>query len=218
MPVRLISVDMDDRQIEMPDDGAGDRLESADAELLRRARGGDLSAHSELYERFSADVMTVARRILGSPSRAEDVLQDTFVEVIRKVQTFRGHASIGTWIHRIAVNKCLDQMRSRWWSDRRTLDEIPGSSAVEALDPGQHWDIEKLLDGLPDVARAVVWLHEAEGYTHREIAELMGRSESFSKSQLQRAHQKLRQALRSADENGLSNEAEIVCNQAVRTT
>ena len=114
-------------------------------------------------------------------------MQDTFVEVIRGASSFRNDAQIGTWIRRIAINKCLSLLRSYWWLNRLPLDEpdnVAGKHGSDAADA--QVDVERLLDRLPDTARAVVWLHDGEGLTHREIGELMGKSESFSKSQLQR--------------------------------
>jgi RNA polymerase sigma factor (sigma-70 family) len=131
---------------------------------------------------------------LASKALAEDVLQETFVEVICKIDGFRGEAEVGTWIKRIAINKCLMYARSSWVSRRVAVEEeAAGEQRPGMLD--QQLALERALDQVPDVARAVVWLHDVEGYTHAEIGRLMGRTTSFSKSQLARAHERLRALL-----------------------
>jgi RNA polymerase sigma-70 factor (ECF subfamily) len=164
------------------------------AETLERAKRGDRGAHAELYALFAAPVFTLARRMLASGALAEDVLQETFVEVLCHIDRFRGEAEVGTWIKRIAINKCLLHVRSSGVSRRGPLGDEPASEGRgAALD--DQMALERALDCIPDVARAVVWLHDVEGYTHAEIGRLMGRTASFSKSQLARAHERLRALL-----------------------
>ena len=93
------------------------------------ARRGDTAAQGHLYETFAPMVYTLARRMLVSPALAEDVLQETFVEVLRKLHTYRGEAALGFWVRRIAVNKCLMYLRSGWNSRRVETD------AIESLYP-----------------------------------------------------------------------------------
>jgi len=168
-------------------------LPQLDSTVLARAQHGDRNAHAEIYGLFSTSVFTLARRMLASRALAEDVLQDTFVEVIRKVGTYRGDAEFGFWVKRIAINKCLMHLRSSWVS-RRTDDGddkvgvMPGRAA--AVD--DQIALERALEELSDTARIVVWLHDVEGHTHGEIGRMMGRTASFSKSQLARAHERLR--------------------------
>jgi RNA polymerase sigma-70 factor (ECF subfamily) len=163
-------------------------------EIVDRARSGDRAAHAELYAVFGGAVFTLARRMLASKALAEDVLQETFVEVICNIDRFRGDAEVGTWIKRIAINKCLMHVRSSWVSRRSPeIDEPAGEHRSGSVD--DQMALERALDCVPDVARAVVWLHDVEGYTHAEIGRLMGRTTSFSKSQLARAHERLRALL-----------------------
>jgi len=167
-------------------------------EVVARARGGDRAAHAELYSAFGRPVFTLARRMLASKALAEDVLQETFVEVICNIDRFRGDADVGTWIKRIAINKCLMHVRSSWVSRRSPETEEPaGEHRSGSVD--DQMALERALDCVPDVARAVVWLHDVEGYTHAEIGRLMGRTTSFSKSQLARAHERLRELLEGAE-------------------
>ena len=180
-------------------------------ETLARARGGDRAAHAELYAAFAGPVFTLARRMLASKAQAEDVLQETFVEVLCKIAGFRGEAEVGTWIKRIAINKCLMYLRSSWVSRRAPEGDEPATEHRSgALD--QQLALERALDAVPDMARAVVWLHDVEGYTHAEIGLLMGRTASFSKSQLARAHERLRSLL-----EGVEEEGESLCTTVLKT-
>jgi len=170
------------------------------SEIVDRARGGDRAAHAEIYAALGGPVFTLARRMLASKPLAEDVLQETFVEVICNIDRFRGDADIGTWIKRIAINKCLMHVRSSWVSRRSPEIDEPVAEHRSGLVDDQM-ALERALDRVPDVARAVVWLHDVEGYTHAEIGRLMGRTTSFSKSQLARAHERLRELLEGAQPN-----------------
>lgn len=162
------------------------------AATLARARAGDRAAHAELYTAFAPPVYGLARRLLDDAVLAEDVLQDTFIEVWRSLPAVRDAASLGFWIRRIAVNKCLMLLRAPWQQRRAALPvELPGSR--EALH--QPLDLERLLARLSEPDRAVVWLHDVEGYTHGEIGRLFNKTASFSKSRLARAYEQLRDLL-----------------------
>src|SRR5712691_8854498 len=161
--------------------------------LVARARAGDEEALEALYRAFEAPVYNLARRILRSPEDAEDVLQETFLEVVKSIRQYRGEGHLWGWIRRIAASKALMRIRRE---QLRAADELvdepegkPGTSVVVNI------DLERAFERLPETSRAVVWLHDVEGYTHEEIAEVMGRSVSFSKSQLSRAHARLRRML-----------------------
>jgi len=175
-------------------------------EILERARRGDAEAHAALYRAFAPMVYTLARRMLGSKALAEDVLQDCFVEVLRKAGQFRGEVGVGHWIRKIAINKALSQLRSPWRRRRvqvdhngpeleaaRTDDLRPSLAGERRTTP--QTELECALAVLSATARSVVWLFVVEGYTHEEIGRLMGRSTSFSKSQFARACQQLRAEL-----------------------
>ena len=173
-----------------------------DPAIVKRATRGDAKAHEILYRAFSAPVYSVCLRFTRVPAQAEDLLQETFIEVIRKIAQFRGDAPVGIWIRRIAVSKALMFLRSAWHARGQSLDddweEITFDGRASAAGSQQHdqaMDLDAALADLPAVGRTVVWLHDVEGYTHKEIAGLMGKSESFSKSQLSRAYQRLRPML-----------------------
>ncbi|MEX2122335.1 MAG: RNA polymerase sigma factor [Woeseia sp.] len=173
-----------------------------DPGIVRRAARGDVRAHEIIYRAYGAPVYSICLRFTRVPAHAEDLAQETFVEVMRSIRGFRGDAPIGIWIRRIAVSKALMFLRSAWHSRGQSLDDdwyegTQGRTDGDALSshPDQAIDLDAALGALPPVSRAVVWLHDVEGFTHKEIAALMGKTESFSKSQLSRAYQRLRPML-----------------------
>ncbi|MFD0739272.1 RNA polymerase sigma factor [Lysobacter koreensis] len=170
--------------------------------LLASARGGERAAFEQLYRWFERPVYTLALRILGGGhggdrDEAADVLQDTMLKVFRRIGDFHGSqgAPFWGWLRQIAVNEALMRLRSR----RRhglevALDDEPwledhAPPPPAAADAAQ---LQRALAQLPATTRSVLWLYHAEGYTHEEIAALMQRSTSFSKSQLARGGRRLR--------------------------
>lgn len=173
-----------------------------DPGIVKRAARGDAKAHEIIYRAYSSPVYSVCLRFTRVPAQAEDLLQETFIEVIRSIAKFRGEAPLGIWIRRVAVSKALMFLRSAWHKRGQSLDDdweemMTGSQLVHGspTQPEQAIDLDAALGNLSAVTRTVVWLHDVEGYTHKEIAALLGKSESFSKSQLSRAYQKLRPML-----------------------
>lgn len=180
--------------------------------IVRRAARGDGKAHEIIYRAFATPVYSVCLRFTRVPAQAEDLLQETFIEVMRSIAGFRGDAPLGAWIRRIAVSKALMFLRSAWHSRGQSLedgweDSGAGTEAPVTRHPDTAMDLDAALGRLPPVARAVVWLHDVEGYTHREIAEFMGRTESFSKSQLSRAYQRLRPFLEQPEDAAAQSDA-----------
>ncbi len=161
--------------------------------VVAKARRGDPSALEALYRAFEVPVYNLARRICRTVEDAEDVLQETFLEVARSIRTYRGDGSLWGWIRAIASSKALMKLRRNKYRDTDELHEEV--TAHRRDDHLLRMDLEAALDRLPDVSRAVVWLHDVEGYTHAEIADMMGKTTSFSKSQLARAHVRLRRWL-----------------------
>jgi len=173
-----------------------------DPAIIKRAARGDVRAHEILYRAFATPVYSLCLRFTRVPAHAEDLVQETFIEVMRSIGQFRGEAAVGSWIRRVAVSKALMFLRSAWTSRSQSLaddwdDMTPGDAASHGISrhPDDALDLDAALAGLPSVSRTVVWLHDVEGYTHKEIAALMGKTESFSKSQLSRAYQRLRPML-----------------------
>jgi RNA polymerase sigma-70 factor (ECF subfamily) len=181
-----------------------------DPAIIKRAARGDARAHEILYRAFATPVYSLCLRFTRVPAHAEDLVQETFIEVMRSIGQFRGEAAIGSWIRRIAVTKALMFLRSAWTARSQSLgdnwdDMTPGDAASHGISrhPDDALDLDAALANLPSVSRAVVWLHDVEGFTHKEIAALMGKTESFSKSQLSRAYQRLRPML-TVGEEGLA--------------
>lgn len=160
---------------------------------LARARKGDIKAREQLYRTYSSPVYTLAYRICASSADAQDVTQDTFIEAFNKLHQYRGDAPFWAWLRRIAVNITLMRLRR----DKKLFEPVSNEQgfieiAVTNEQPSNLYDLEQLLSQLSPSARTVVWLHDIEGYTHVEIADLLGKTPSFSKSQLARAYEKLR--------------------------
>ena len=163
---------------------------------IQRAKAGDINALERVYRSYESTVYTLTRRICRSPEDAEDALQETFLEVCRSIGNLRGTGtgSLTVWIKRIAASKALMKIRRAKYRDGEELFEETAASPTRE-DVGLRMDLEAAMARLSDTSRAVVWLHDVQGYTHEDIAELMGKSVSFSKSQLSRAHARLRKWL-----------------------
>lgn len=168
--------------------------------LLERASAGDDAAFAELYRAYASPVYTLALRMLRQREAAEDVLQEVFLELTRALTGYRGDGPFWGWVRRLAVNKVLMRMRAE--RVRPATDGADGSDVLARLATADDADrvfvardLDFALGELPAQSRAVVWLHDVEGWTHQEIAAAMGRSTSFSKSQLARAHLRLRRLL-----------------------
>lgn len=140
----------------------------------------------------------VAYRIVGAEAAAEDVLQEAFISAFRNLKLYRGDATFGSWLKRIVVNKAINEVK------RRKLELMPEDDDFDVED--EHADeiyrpeltvsrVKQAIESLPDGYRAVLSLYLLEGYDHQEIAEIMGISESTSKSQLNRSKKKLRELL-----------------------
>jgi RNA polymerase sigma-70 factor (ECF subfamily) len=187
-----------------------------DPAIVKRAARGDARAHGIIYRAFATPVYSVCLRFTKVPAHAEDLVQETFIEVMRSIAKFRGEAALGSWIRRIAISKALMFLRSAWTARSQSLGDdwnevTPGDAASHGISrhPDEALDLDAALANLPSVARAVVWLHDVEGFTHKEIAGLMGRTESFSKSQLSRAYQRLRPMLTVPDEEARAESAAL---------
>ena len=170
-------------------------------DVLASARFGSERAQAAIYAAVAPATFGLVRRLAGSRALAEDLFQETMMAVFQGLSGFRGEAPLGAWVRQIAVSKCLMYLRSPWhWARLRLGSESDLDGRwIDALLPAtpgpraEVLDVERALASLAPTARAVVWLFEVEGYSHEEIAQSFGRSVSFSKSQLARAHTKLRQ-------------------------
>lgn len=177
-----------------PGDPAIGFAQPVDARTLARAQGGDMQAFAALYACFGRPCFNLALRILGSRAQAEDVVQEIFLKMFGAVRSYRGEAPFGSWLKRLTVNAVIDQLRQQGRDGETGAGE--GAAAAELLladagDAAAGVDAWALLRRLPARARAVIVLHEFEGYTHAELAMLFGQSESYSKSILARALKRL---------------------------
>lgn len=197
----------------LPSNDAGD-VRASDLELATRCRRGDLAAFEELYRVHAGRLYTLVLRMIGSTPEAEDLLQEVFLHAHRKLGSFRGDSALGTWLYRLAVNQCLDFLRSRQGRMSRSTDSLDEEGALELAAPApavpasiSRLDLERAIARLPNGCRAAFVLHDVEGFGHQEIARMLRISEGTSKSQVHKARMKLRALLGGADGS-----------QAVRTT
>ncbi|PZP62442.1 MULTISPECIES: RNA polymerase sigma factor [Pseudoxanthomonas] len=167
-----------------------------DVEQARAAASGDTRAFEQLYRRHVGKVHGVIMRLVGGHgARAEDLTQETFVRVWRALPEFRFESALSTWLHRMAVNTALMELRSRR-AGPRWEEEVDGDD-VAMLDPREQgpalrMDLERAIATLPPRARAVLVLHDVEGWKHEEISASLGMAVGSSKAQLHRARQLLR--------------------------
>jgi RNA polymerase sigma-70 factor (ECF subfamily) len=159
----------------------------------------DVPAFEELYRQHSTRLFNLAWRMCGTRADAEDLLQEIFLLAYRKLPEFRGDSTVGTWLYRLAMNRCLDHLKSRQTRTNgatTTLDEeaMPGPRRVP--DGGiKRLDLERAIARLPEGARAAFVLHDVEGFQHHEVATILGITEGTSKSQVHKARLKLRDLL-----------------------
>lgn len=177
-------------------------MNEADLDIARRCRAGEPAAFEALYRTHSGRLFGLVSRMLGSAPEAEDVLQEIFVSAHRKMGGFRGESTLGTWLYRIAVNHCLDHLRSRGARMARATESLDHEEAFEpaAVEPAvpsavSRIDLERAIAQLPHGCRAAFILHDVEGLDHREVAETLGISEGTSKSQVHKARMRLRRLL-----------------------
>jgi RNA polymerase sigma-70 factor (ECF subfamily) len=167
-------------------------------EVRERACAGEEGARQLIYAEVAPATFALIRRLVGNRSAAEDVFQDTMMILFERLTEFRQEAPLGAWLRQIAISRCLMYLRSPW---RRVLLRLEGDGETgapalarptTAAPAPEAIDLERALATLAPTARSVLWMYEVEGYSHAEIAAAFGRSVSFSKSQLARAHLKLR--------------------------
>jgi RNA polymerase sigma factor (sigma-70 family) len=166
-------------------------------EVRERACAGEEGARQLIYAAVAPATFALIRRVIGNRSASEDVFQDTMMILFERLTEFRQEAPLGAWLRQIAISRCLMHLRSPWRRVRLCLegsgDEAPPVARLTTgATPPETLDLERALATLAPTARAVIWMYEVEGYSHAEIAAAFGRSVSFSKSQLARAHTKLR--------------------------
>jgi RNA polymerase sigma-70 factor, ECF subfamily len=179
---------------------------AADAQLIARAQRGDEAAFAALFEAHKRRVYSLCLRMVGDPTEAEDLSQEAFLQVFRKLSTFRGESAFSTWLHRLVVNVVLMHLRKKGLQ-QISLDEVDtsqeepvkreyGDDDRRLMGSVDRINLDRAIAELPPGYRAVFILHDVEGYEHNEIAQIMNYSIGNSKSQLHKARLKLREWLR----------------------
>ena len=175
-----------------------------EAEIVERAQNGDEAMFEQLYRRHSRRVYAVCLRMVKDPGEAEDLTQEAFMLLFRKIHTFRGESAFSTWLHRLAVNRVLMCLR------RKSLPAVSLDEPLDANEPNgppaidlgardsilegslDRINLERCIRRLPTGYRTIFVLHDVQGYKHHEIAEILERSVGDSKSQLHKARAQLR--------------------------
>jgi RNA polymerase sigma-70 factor (ECF subfamily) len=179
---------------------------ATETQVIARAQRGDEEAFAALFETHKRRVYSLCLRMTGNTAEAEDLTQEAFLQLFRKISTFRGESAFSTWLHRLAVNVVLMHLR-RKGLQQTSLDEVDtsqdepvkrdyGSDDRRLTGSVDRIGLQKAIGDLPPGYRTVFVLHDVEGYEHNEIAEIMKCSVGNSKSQLHKARMKLRERLR----------------------
>jgi RNA polymerase sigma-70 factor (ECF subfamily) len=180
----------------------------SEAEAIERAKQGDAEAFEVLYSLHKRRVYSLCLRMTANTAAAEDLTQEAFLQLFRKIVTFRGESAFSTWLHRMAVNVVLMQLRKKGLpvvplEDTVDTEEETPRKELGALDPALAGSLDRLqlqraVEGLPPGYRMIFLLHDVEGYEHNEIAGMVGCSIGNSKSQLHKARMKLRELLKTS--------------------
>lgn len=176
--------------------------EASDLELARAAAKEDMVAFEEIYQRHHRRVYSICLRMLQNAYEAEDLTQDVFIQLYRKIGSFRGDSAFTTWLHRMTVNQVLMHFRKRNVKYEKVTEEgeTPDQIVTGTADPERMRVVDKIalenaIDQLPAGYKNVFLLHDVEGFEHEEVARILGCSVGTSKSQLHKARLKLRKLL-----------------------
>jgi RNA polymerase sigma-70 factor (ECF subfamily) len=185
------------------EDEIGDVTSAKDFELTKAAAKGNMAAFEEVYNRHHRRVYSICLRMLQNATEAEDLTQDVFIQLYRKIGSFRGDSAFTTWLHRLTVNQVLMHFRKRNVKFEKTTEEgetpvqiVPGTENSRKMPIVDKIALENAIAQLPNGYRNVFVLHDIEGYEHEEVARLLGCSVGTSKSQLHKARLKLRKLLK----------------------
>jgi RNA polymerase sigma-70 factor (ECF subfamily) len=194
---------MNDRGVSDVSVAGMNALGPTDLELAQKSAAGDVSAFGDLYRRHFRRVYALCLRMLGNPTEAEDLTQETFIQLFRKIGSFRGDSAFTTWLHRMTVNQVLMHFRRGKSRPEMTTEEgetpvqiVTGTENPNAMPIVDRIALENAIAKLPEGYRTVFVLHDVEGHEHGEIASMLGISEGTSKSQLHKARLKLRNLIR----------------------
>lgn len=174
-------------------------VDAPDLELCRLATDGNIAAFELLYERYHRRTYSLCLRMTSNPTEAEDLTQEVFIQLFRKISSFRGDSAFSTWLHRLTVNQVLMHFRRRSVKNEKVSEdgEIPEQTVVGSANPNKMQVVDRIalqnaIAELPKGYKSVFILHDVEGYEHEEVARQLGISVGTSKSQLHKARLKLR--------------------------
>ena len=167
---------------------------------LAGAKRGDMRACEKIYRKFHKQSFTVAVRICNNRELAQDVTQEAFITAFKRMHQYRGDSPFWGWLRRVIVNQAISALRKLPRHDAVELEDYMSPRDGDQDGISHCMDLEQALRQLCDEDRMVVWLHDVEGYKHREIATLVGKTESYSKTRLNRARKKLRLLISESDE------------------
>ncbi len=174
-----------------------------DFDLTQAASKGDMVAFEEIYQRHHRRVYSICLRMLQNAFEAEDLTQDVFIQLYRKIGSFRGDSAFTTWLHRLTVNQVLMHFRKRTVKFEKTTEEgetpeqiVPGTGNPFKMQIVDKLSLENAIEQLPPGYKNVFVLHDVEGFEHEEVARILGCSVGTSKSQLHKARLKLRKLLK----------------------
>ncbi|MFV0387780.1 MAG: RNA polymerase sigma factor [Pyrinomonadaceae bacterium] len=174
-----------------------------DYSLAQASSKGNMVAFEEVYNRHHRRVYAICLRMLKNSNEAEDLTQDVFIQLHRKIGSFRGDSAFTTWLHRLTVNQVLMHFRKRTVKFEKTTEEgetpvqiVRGSENPESMPVVDRIALQNAIKMLPDGYRNVFVLHDIEGFEHEEVARILGCSVGTSKSQLHKARLKLRKLLK----------------------
>lgn len=184
--------------------GSGFEIE-LDELTLAGAKRGDMHACEKIYRKYHQPAFNVAVRICKCRELAQDVTQEAFITAFKRMHQFRGESPFWGWLRRVIVNHAISALRKLPRHDAVELEEYMSYSDGDQESMGKCMDLELALGQLSDEDRAVVWLHDVEGYKHREIAQLFGKTESFSKTRLNRARTRLRELIKNHEQHSTLN-------------
>ena len=167
------------------------------ADVIRRAQQGDVAAFESLYHSHAPAVYALCRRMVGDERDARDLVQDIFVRAWERLTSFRGQSSLATWLHRLGTNVVLERIRSNKRDSDRLIegDETTFGAGSPGVSLETRMDLEAALVHLPGGARTVFVLHDMEGYSHDEIAQMTGIAPGTARAQLWRARRALMRLL-----------------------
>jgi RNA polymerase sigma-70 factor (ECF subfamily) len=183
--------------------GIADISAASDFQLAQEAAGGNMAAFEEIYQRHHRRVYSICLRMLQNAYEAEDLTQDVFIQLYRKIGSFRGDSAFTTWLHRMTVNQVLMHFRKRTVKFEKTTEEgetpvqvVPGTESPFKMPIVDKIALENAIDQLPAGYKNVFMLHDVEGFEHEEVAKILGCSVGTSKSQLHKARLKLQKLLK----------------------